>query len=92
MSEFQAPKGTQDIFYPDILRWQYLEEKIREYFKRFLYREIRTPVFEHSELFLRSIGSETEVVQKEMYTFRDKSDREPDPAAGKHGLGGAGGH
>jgi len=75
MSEIKAPKGTRDIFAPEIQKWQYLENAIHGYYKKFLYQEIRTPIFEHSELFSRGIGSETEVVQKEMYTFTDKSDR-----------------
>ena len=75
MSEIKAPKGTRDIFPPEIHRWHYLENAIHAYYGRFLYQEIRTPVFEHSELFTRGIGSETEVVQKEMYTFKDKSNR-----------------
>lgn len=75
MNEIKAPKGTRDIFTPEIQKWQYLENAIHGYYKKFLYQEIRTPIFEHSELFSRGIGSETEVVQKEMYTFKDKSDR-----------------
>jgi histidyl-tRNA synthetase len=75
MSDIKAPKGTRDIFAPEIHKWQYLESAIRAYYGKFLYQEIRTPVFEHSELFSRGIGSETEVVQKEMYTFKDKADR-----------------
>jgi histidyl-tRNA synthetase len=75
MSEIKAPKGTRDIFAPEIQKWQFLENAIHGYYKKFLYQEIRTPIFEHSELFSRGIGSETEVVQKEMYTFTDKSDR-----------------
>lgn len=75
MNEIKAPKGTRDIFAPEIQKWHYLENAIHTYYKKFLYQEIRTPIFEHSELFSRSIGSETEVVQKEMYTFTDKSDR-----------------
>jgi len=75
VSDIQAPKGTQDIFFPEISLWQFLESKTREFFGRFLYREIRTPMFEHTELFQRGIGGDTEVVQKEMYTFRDKGDR-----------------
>lgn len=70
-----APKGTKDIYYPEVGKWQYVEQQIREFFSLFLYKEIRTPIFEHSELFQRGIGSETEVVQKEMYTFTDKADR-----------------
>lgn len=76
MIEIKAPKGTKDIFHPEIAGWQFLEAEVRRHFGKYLYREIRTPVFEHSELFVRGIGRETEVVQKEMYTFRDKSDRE----------------
>ncbi|MCU0237060.1 MAG: histidine--tRNA ligase [Acidobacteria bacterium] len=75
MSEIKAPKGTRDIFAPEVHKWQYLEAAIHAYYRKFLYQEIRTPIFEHSELFSRGIGSETEVVQKEMYTFRDKADR-----------------
>jgi histidyl-tRNA synthetase len=75
MNEIKAPKGTRDIFAPEIQKWHFLENAIHAYYKKFLYQEIRTPIFEHSELFSRGIGSETEVVQKEMYTFTDKSDR-----------------
>lgn len=75
MSRITAPKGTVDIFYPEVVKWQYLEDQIRTFYARFLYREIRTPLFEHSELFLRGIGDQTEVVQKEMYTFDDKGGR-----------------
>ena len=74
-TKINAPKGTRDIYYPEIEKWQYLEEQIRDFFSQFLYKEIRTPIFEHSELFQRGIGSETEVVQKEMYTFPDKAHR-----------------
>jgi len=73
MNRIHAPKGTKDLFHPDIAKWQFLEEKIHAYYTRFLYREIRTPIFEHSELFIKGTGSETEVVQKEMYTFKDKA-------------------
>lgn len=76
MKRIIAPKGTKDIFLPEIEKWQYIEEKIRGYFPRFLYEEIRTPIFEYSELFQRGIGTETEVVQKEMYTFKDKANRD----------------
>ena len=75
MNEIKAPKGTRDIFSPEIRKWHFLENAIHAYYRKFLYQEIRTPIFEHSELFSRGIGSETEVVQKEMYTFSDKSDR-----------------
>jgi histidyl-tRNA synthetase len=75
MNEIKAPKGTRDIFFPEIEKWHFLENAIHAYYQKFLYQEIRTPIFEHSELFSRGIGSETDVVQKEMYTFTDKADR-----------------
>ena len=75
MSQITAPRGTRDIVYPEVARWQMLEEKVRAFYSRFLYREIRTPMFERSELFQRGIGDATEVVQKEMYTFEDKAGR-----------------
>jgi len=74
MNTIQAPKGTRDIFTPEVEKWQYLETMIRSYFSRFLFREVRTPVFEYSELFTRGIGEATQVVQKEMYTFPDRSE------------------
>ena len=70
-----APRGTQDILAPDILKWKYIENKISEISTRFGYSEIRTPVFEHTELFERGVGDTTDVVQKEMYTFEDKGGR-----------------
>ncbi len=75
MSTVSIPKGTRDLTPPEIGQWQRLEAGVREYFGRYLYQEIRTPMFEHSELFQRGIGGETEVVQKEMYTFPDKGGR-----------------
>ncbi|MBI4455338.1 MAG: histidine--tRNA ligase [Acidobacteria bacterium] len=66
-------KGTQDLLPGEIEKWQYLEQKARDIFARYGYMEIRTPIFEETELFVRSIGQETDIVQKEMYTFADKS-------------------
>lgn len=70
-----AVKGTQDIYFPDVLRWQKLEAAAREVFRHYGLGEIRTPVLEHTELFVRGIGGETDIVTKEMYTFTDKGDR-----------------
>ena len=70
-----APRGTADILAPDILKWKYIEKKISDISSRFGYSEIRTPVFEHTELFERGVGDTTDVVQKEMYTFNDKGGR-----------------
>ncbi len=71
----QAPKGTKDMLPADAYKWQYLEKKLREIAATYGFREIRTPIFEHTELFLRGIGETTDVVQKEMYTFNDKGNR-----------------
>lgn len=75
MENIKAPKGTHDIFYPEVKKWQFLEQKVREFFESLFYREIRTPIFERTELFNRGIGDSTDVVQKEMYTFEDKAGR-----------------
>ncbi len=69
------PKGTKDVLPFDSYKWQYAEKKAREICRLFAFREIRTPVFEHTELFTRSIGDDTDVVKKEMYTFLDKGNR-----------------
>ena len=71
----QAPKGTQDMLPRDSHRWQAIERSMREACALACYREIRTPVFEHTELFQRGVGDTTDVVQKEMYTFEDKGNR-----------------
>ncbi len=71
----QAPRGTKDILPDSVERWRYVEEKIRDICERFGYREIRTPLFEHTELFQRGIGDTTDVVEKEMYTFTDRGGR-----------------
>lgn len=69
------PKGTKDVLPSESGKWQYTENKLRELARLYNAREIRTPVFEHTELFVRSIGDETDVVSKEMYTFEDKGGR-----------------
>lgn len=69
------PKGTKDVLPAEAYRWQYVEGVCRETAKLFNLKEIRTPVFEHTELFSRGVGETTDVVSKEMYTFRDKADR-----------------
>ena len=71
----QKPKGTKDVTPEESYIWQYIEEKARNIARTFGYREIRTPVFEHTELFLRGVGDTSDVVQKEMYTFSDKAGR-----------------
>ena len=71
----QAPRGTRDVLPVESYRWQYLEACMRKAAASAGYRETRTPVFEHTELFLRGVGDTTDIVQKEMYTFLDKGDR-----------------
>ncbi|MFU0823686.1 histidine--tRNA ligase [Clostridium sp.] len=71
----QAPKGTKDLLPMDSYKWQYIEEKLSNIAKLYGCREIRTPIFEHTELFERGVGETTDVVQKEMYTFLDKGNR-----------------
>ncbi len=71
----QAPRGTRDVLPADSYRWQYIENRMREAAALAGYREARTPVFEHTELFLRGVGDTTDIVQKEMYTFEDKGKR-----------------
>ncbi|MBQ4110310.1 MAG: histidine--tRNA ligase [Clostridia bacterium] len=70
-----APKGTIDITPKDVYKWQYVENLLRKITAGFNFKEIRTPVFEHTELFQRGVGDTTDVVSKEMYTFIDKADR-----------------
>jgi len=70
-----APRGTKDILPDTVGDWLFVEDHIRSLCRRFGYQEIRTPMFEHTELFQRGIGEGTDVVDKEMYTFTDRGDR-----------------
>jgi len=70
-----VPRGTRDFLPGETEKWQVLEELIRETCRVFQYKEIRTPVFEHTELFTRGVGDTTDIVQKEMYSFTDRGDR-----------------
>lgn len=72
----KAPRGTKDITPKDAYKWNYVENKFREICSLFGYEEMRTPVFEHTELFKRSVGDTTDIVQKEMYSFTDKGGRD----------------
>lgn len=76
MSEInRAVKGTNDVLPQDSYRWQFVEKQMLSTAALYGFREIRVPVFEHTEVFLRSVGDTTDVVQKEMYTFADKGGR-----------------
>ncbi|MCL6612551.1 MAG: histidine--tRNA ligase [Peptococcaceae bacterium] len=69
------PRGTADVLPDDAGRWRHVEETFRQICREYNYQEIRTPVFEHTELFERGVGDTTDIVEKEMYTFRDRGDR-----------------
>lgn len=71
----QKPKGTQDLLPGVVEKWQYIEDKARNICARFNYKEIRSPIFENTELYQRGVGETTDIVEKEMYTFLDKGDR-----------------
>lgn len=73
--DFRKPTGTQDLLPGVVENWQVAEDKARDLCRRFNYREIRTPIFEQTSLFERGVGETTDVVEKEMYTFKDKGDR-----------------
>lgn len=69
------PKGTKDVLPSEIAKYNYFEKTARKVFAKFNFKEIRTPVFEHTELFVRGVGESSDIVNKEMYTFKDKADR-----------------
>lgn len=71
----KAPRGTKDVIPEEIYKWHFIEKTIRELCTAFGYKEIRTPEFEYTELFERGVGDTTDIVQKEMYSFQDKSGR-----------------
>ena len=71
----KMPRGTQDILPQDSAKWRYIENRLHTLMELYNYKEIRTPIFESTELFARGVGDSTDVVQKEMYTFKDKGDR-----------------
>ncbi len=75
MGNLQKLIGTRDILPEEIGYWQQVESVAREILQRAIYQEIRTPIFENTDLFARGIGEATDVVGKEMYTFTDKGDR-----------------
>lgn len=71
----KAPRGTVDLLPEQTRKWQYVEQTLRDLTKAFNYEEIRTPLFEHTEVFQRGVGDTTDIVQKEMYTFDDRGGR-----------------
>ena len=73
--EARAPRGTTDILPEEARLWQKIEATVREVMRAYGYGEIRTPVFEYTELFLRGVGETTDIVEKQMYTFEDQGGR-----------------
>ena len=73
--KIQAPRGTHDILPPESAKWIEIERRTHDLMRRFGFEEIRTPVFESIELFVRGVGEGSDIVRKEMYDFRDKGDR-----------------
>ena len=72
MEKITKPRGTMDVFAPDIFAWNYIEKTVRETAEKYGFTEVKTPMFEEIGLFRRGVGETTDVVQKEMYTFTDK--------------------
>jgi histidyl-tRNA synthetase len=73
--KYSRPRGTQDILAPDIYTWRYVEGIFDATFECFGYQPVRTPIFESTDVFLRSVGEATDIVSKEMYTFKDRGGR-----------------
>ncbi|GIN87047.1 histidine--tRNA ligase 2 [Heyndrickxia sporothermodurans] len=71
----QIPRGTQDILPGEVEKWQFIENTAKEICRIYQYKEIRTPIFEHTELFQKGVGDTTDIVQKEMYNFEDRGGR-----------------
>src|SRR6201993_1496749 len=74
----KAIRGTRDLLPPDTALWNFVEATAREVFREYNFQEIRTPIFESTELFARGVGEDTDIVSKEMYTFEDRSRAESD--------------
>ena len=75
VEKLAAVKGMNDILPPDSARWEWLEGEVRTLMAHYAYRNIRTPILEHTQLFVRGIGEVTDIVEKEMYSFEDRSDK-----------------
>ncbi len=73
---YRAPRGTRDILPDEAAKWQHLEARFRDYCNLYGFGEIRTPIFEQTDLFVRSVGEESDIVSKEMYSFKDRSGRD----------------
>jgi histidyl-tRNA synthetase len=74
----KSPRGTRDLLPPDTALWNHVERMVRDVFRAYNFQEIRTPIFEATELFARGVGEETDIVSKEMYTWEDRGRAESD--------------
>src|SRR6202789_1298848 len=74
----KSPRGTRDLFPPDTALWNFVEAAVRDVFRAYNFQEIRTPIFESTELFARGVGEETDIVTKEMFTWEDRGRAESD--------------
>jgi histidyl-tRNA synthetase len=68
----KAVRGTRDLLPPETALWNFVESAVRDVFRAYNFQEIRTPIFESTELFARGVGEETDIVAKEMYTWEDR--------------------
>ncbi|MBW8745949.1 MAG: ATP phosphoribosyltransferase regulatory subunit, partial [Acidobacteria bacterium] len=73
MATLKAPRGTRDLLPPDTALWNHIDSVARSVFARYGFGEIRTPIFEATELFARGVGEETDIVSKEMFTWEDRA-------------------
>src|SRR5580700_10482000 len=71
-SMIKAVRGTRDLLPPETALWNFVESVVRDVFRAYNFQEIRTPIFESTELFARGVGEETDIVAKEMYTWEDR--------------------
>src|SRR5687768_3648636 len=74
--KIESLRGMDDILPGEVEKWQWLEEKTRQFFETMGFKEIRTPVLEYTELFSRSVGESSDIVHKEMFSFKDRGDRD----------------
>src|ERR1700687_6149888 len=68
----KSPRGTRDLLPPDTALWNFVDDAVRDVFRAYNFHEIRTPIFEYTELFSRGVGEETDIVAKEMFTWEDR--------------------
>src|SRR4030081_255607 len=74
----KAVRGTRDLLPPETAVWNFVESAVRDVFRAYNFQEIRTPIFESTELFARGVGEDTDIVSKEMYTWEDRGRAESD--------------